>query len=71
MSTLIAHDPFARGGYRRFTVANTTHPQCCRWCGQAPARLYAYAWERDDSRRAVAEPSHVFCNRDCYHAYTD
>jgi hypothetical protein len=69
VSTLIAHDPYARGGLRRFTVANPTRHRTCGWCGQAPARLYAYAWERDDSHRAADEPGRTFCNLDCYRTY--
>jgi hypothetical protein len=67
---MVCCDPFARGGLRRFTVANTARRYTCDWCGQTPARLYAYAWEPYSGREA-AEPSRSFCNLGCYHAYSD
>jgi hypothetical protein len=66
MSTTIAHDPFARGAYRRFTRANTARHHTCCGCGQAPRRLYSYAWEYDDCPRQQTDPGRYFCTLECY-----
>lgn len=67
MTTNVAHDPFARGSYRR----TNTGPGKCGWCGNHCERLYHYVWEPDDR----THPTHGspgpngFCNLGCFRSY--
>ncbi len=67
MATTVGRDPFARGEYRRICVSNTHQKVTCKWCGSTPKRLYAYAWQNDDSPRSW-ESNKFFCNLNCYKA---
>ena len=68
MKTNIQRDPFARGGYVRQTLSKADTGSC-QWCGQTKARMYEYAWERDDRAVSPGEFAGPFCTIDCYRTY--
>lgn len=69
----VQRDPIARGAYQRWTISQSWVPedqrQSCRWCGQAPGRLYGYAWvgDAEHPRRGYIGPH--FCNFTCFKSY--
>ena len=73
----VRRDPFARGEYKRFCVANplraghpypagTTH---CDWCGQGQKRMYSYVWWDDAKPEPQHDSGYWFCNLDCFAAF--
>ena len=73
----VAHNPFARGAYARETHSNpytygstpNLKTLSCTWCGQSPARLYTYTWQRDDKGDDHFRNGLRFCNLKCHNAY--
>jgi len=70
--SLVRWDPFARGGYQRWTLSGDDRPRGgCGWCGSRKARLYVYVWDSGSMLRSpsVYDSRRAFCDFGCFNSY--